>query len=58
MTSRAIWGVWHSKRLGTPQSSEEIGNFARAANFAAFIEADRIEVVRDLAVLPSTENAA
>jgi len=58
MTSRTIWRVWYGKRLGIPQSFEDIGNFDSAANFAASIEADRIEVVRELIALPSAKIAA
>ena len=57
MTSRAIWRVWYGKHLGIRQSFEDIGNFDAAANFAAFIEADRIEVVRKLAALPAAKIA-
>jgi hypothetical protein len=57
MTSRTIWRVWYGKHLGIRPSFEDIGNFD-AANFAAFIEADRIEVVRELTALPSAEIAA
>jgi hypothetical protein len=58
MTSRAIWRVWYGRRLGIPQSFEDIGNFDTAASFAAFIVADRIEVVREPVALPSAEIAA
>jgi hypothetical protein len=58
MTSRTIWRVWYGRRPGIPQSFEDIGNFDGAANFAAFIEVDRIEVVRELIALPSAEIAA
>ncbi len=58
MGRKEIWRVWYGKRLGIPQSFEDIGNFDGAANFAAFIEADRIEVVRELTALPSAETAA
>jgi hypothetical protein len=47
MGRRAIWRVWYGKRLGIPQSFEDINNFEGATNFAASIEADRIEVVRE-----------
>ena len=57
MGRRAIWRVWYGKRLGIPQSFEDISNFEGAANFAAFIEADRIEVVRKLAALPAAKIA-
>jgi hypothetical protein len=42
---------------GSEQSFEDIHNFEGAANFAALIVADRIEVVRELTALPSSENA-
>ena len=58
MTSRTIWRVWYGRWLGIPQSFEDIGNFNTAANFAASIKADRIEVVRDLIASPSAEIAA
>jgi hypothetical protein len=45
--SGAICRVWFGKRSGIPQSFKDIGNFYAAANFAAFIVADRIEVVRE-----------
>jgi hypothetical protein len=48
--------VWQA--LGNPQSFEDIGDFDSAANFAASIEADRIEVVRELIALPSAKIAA
>ena len=53
MGSRAIWRVWYGKRLGVPQSFEDIGSFDGAVNFAAFMMADRIEVVRETDVLPT-----
>ena len=46
MARRAICRVWYGKRSGLPQSFKDIGNFNAAAKFAAFIVADRIEVVR------------
>ena len=58
MESRTMWRVWYGKRLGIPQSFEDIDSFDGAASFAAFIEADRIEVVRELAALPAAEMAA
>ena len=58
MAARTILRVWYGKRWGMPQSFEEIGNFDGAANFAAFIEADRIEVVREPAALPLAQIAA
>ena len=57
MTSRTIWRVWYGKRLGIPQSFEDISNFEGAANFAAFIEADRLEVVRETGALSAVEIA-
>jgi hypothetical protein len=58
MTQITILRVWYGKHWGMPQSFEEIGNFDGAANFAAFIEADRIEVVHEPATLPAVEMAA
>ena len=57
MGCRAIWRVWYGKRLGIPQSFEDIGSFDGAANFAAFIEADRIVVVRETDGWPPAEIA-
>jgi hypothetical protein len=53
MVRRAIWRVWYGKRLGIPQSFEDIRSFNGAVNFAAFIMADRIEVVRETDILPT-----
>jgi hypothetical protein len=47
MAPGAICRVWYGKRSGLPQSFKDIGNFYAAANFAALIVADRIEVVRE-----------
>ena len=47
MARTPICRVWYGKRSGLPQSFKDIGNFYAAANFATFIVADRIEVVRD-----------
>jgi hypothetical protein len=58
MVSRAIWRVWYGKHLNIPQGFEDIPSFEDAVNFAAFVEADRIEVVRDVAPLPAAELAA
>ncbi len=58
MGGRAIWRVWYGKRLGIQQSFEDLDNFEGAANFAAFIEADRIEVVRETDGLAAAELAA
>jgi hypothetical protein len=58
MVSRAIWRVWYGKRLNIPQAFEDISSFEAAVSFAAFVEADRIEVVRDVAPLPAAELAA
>ena len=58
MGSKAVWRVWYGKRLGIPQSFEDIGSFEGAANFAAFVDADRVEVVRELAAMQPTEIAA
>ena len=55
MARRTILRVWYGKRLGIPQSFEDIGNVDGAATFAAFIGADRIEVVRELTTLPAAE---
>ncbi len=55
---KAIWRVWYGKRLGIPQSFEDIGSYDGAVSFAAFIEADRIEVVRELADVSAGEIAA
>ncbi len=49
MVSRAIWRVWYGKRLNIPQSFQDIGSFEGAVNFATFVKADRIEVVREVA---------
>ena len=58
MTSRTVWRVWYGKRRGLPQSFEFICNFEKAANFAAFLEADRLEVVREADALPAAQIAA
>ena len=58
MARKTIWRVWYGKRLGIPQSFEDIGSFEGAANFAAFVEADRVEVVREPVALPSVQLAA
>jgi hypothetical protein len=47
MAAAAIFRVWYGNRSGAPQSFKDVGNFYAAANFAAFIVADRIEVVRE-----------
>jgi hypothetical protein len=52
MGRRASWRVWYGERLGISQSFEDIGSFDGAVNFAAFIMADRIEVVCETEVLP------
>ena len=44
---RTVCRVWYGKRSGLPQSFKDISNFYAAANFAASIVADRIEVVRE-----------
>ena len=46
MGRKPIWRVWYGKRLGIPQSFEDIGNLYGAANFASLMMADRIEVIR------------
>jgi hypothetical protein len=58
MARKAVWRVWYGKRLGIPQAFEDIGSFDGAANFAAFVEADRVEVVREPAALPPVDIAA
>jgi hypothetical protein len=58
MGRRAIWRVWYGKRLGIPQSFEDIGSFNGAVNFAVSIMADRIEVVRETDALPAAEVVA
>jgi hypothetical protein len=58
MTSRTIWRVWYGRRLGIPQCFEDIGGLDSETNFAAFIVAARIEVVREPVALPSAEIAA
>jgi hypothetical protein len=54
---KAVWRVWYGKRLGIQRSFEDVGNFDSAVNFAAFVDADRIEVVREPITLPA-ETAA
>jgi hypothetical protein len=46
--------------LGIPKSFEDVGNFDSAVKFAAFVDADRIEVVLcDLTTaLPAAEISA
>ncbi len=58
MGRRPIWRVWYGKRLGIPQSFEDMNNFESAASFAAFVEADRLEVVRRTDPLPPSERPA
>jgi hypothetical protein len=58
MVRKAVWRVWYGKRLGITQSFEDIGNFDSAVDFAAFVDADRIEVVREPTASPATEIAA
>jgi hypothetical protein len=53
-----MWRVWYGERLGIPQSFEDISNFESAANFPAFIEPNRLEVVRETDALPAAEIAA
>ena len=57
MTSRTIWRVWYGRRLGIPQSFEDLSDFESAANFAALIEADRLAVVRQTDARPAAEIA-
>jgi hypothetical protein len=45
MKRRAIWRVWYGKRLGI-QAFEDISNLESGANFAGFVEDDRLEVAR------------
>ena len=47
MASKTIWRVWYGKRLGIQQSFEDLGNIYSVANFAAYVQADRIEVVHE-----------
>ena len=58
MGRKAIWRVWYGKRLNIPQCFEDVGSPDAAATLAAFIEADRIEVVCKLAASPSGKIAA
>lgn len=58
MGRKAVWRVWYGKRLGIPNCFEDIDNFEGAANFAAFVEADRIEVVRGASAASSAEQSA
>jgi hypothetical protein len=58
MIQGRILRVWYGKRLGIPQSFADLSNVESAANFAAFTEADRIEVVRETDALPAAEIAA
>jgi hypothetical protein len=58
MERKAVWRVWYGKRLGITQSFEDVSSSDAAASLAAFIEADRIEVVREPAALPATAIAA
>jgi hypothetical protein len=57
MVRKAVWRVWYGRRLGIPKSFEDVGNFDSAVNFAAFVDADRIEVVGEPITLPA-ETAA
>ena len=47
MAGKAICRVWYGNRSGIRQSFKDLRNFYAAANFAAFVVADRIEVVRE-----------
>jgi hypothetical protein len=58
MERKAIWRVWYGKRLGIKQTFEDVVSSDAAASLAAFIEADRIEVVRELAALEAHKIAA
>ncbi len=55
MAHRTIFRVWYGKRRGIPQSFEDISTFDGAANFAAFVEADRIEVVASPPPMPAVK---
>jgi hypothetical protein len=57
MERREIWRVWYGERLGIPESFEDLTNFESALDFAAFVEADRLEVV-ETDTLPAVEIAA
>ena len=57
MIQGTIFRVWYGKRLGVPQAFEEISDFESAAIFAAFVEADRLEVVPLTHPLPTVEIA-
>jgi hypothetical protein len=58
MERNTVWRVWYGRRWGIPQSFEEIGSLDGAAHYAAFVEADRIEVVREPAALAPAQIAA
>jgi hypothetical protein len=58
MGRKAVWRVWYGERLNILQSFKDLGSSEAAASFAAFIEANRIEVVRELAASPAAEIAA
>jgi hypothetical protein len=57
MASRTIWRVWYGRSLGIQQSFEDIGNVDSVANFAAYVQADRIEVIHEPIVSLSVEIA-
>jgi hypothetical protein len=58
MGRKAIWRVWYGKRLGIPETFEDVASPDAAASLAAFIDADRIEVVPKPAALPFGKIAA
>ena len=47
MARERICRVWYRKRWGIQQSFKDIDNFFDAADFAALIFADGIEVIRE-----------
>ena len=57
MGRRAIWRAWYGKRLGIQQAFEDISSLESAANFAAFIAADRLEVLSETDPLTAAESA-
>ena len=58
MASKTIWRVWYGRRLGIQKSFEDLGTIDSVANFAAYVKADRIEVVHEQNVSLSVEIAA
>ena len=57
MKHGAIWRVWYRKRSGVSPSFKDIRDFFCAADFATLVVADRIEVIRPLAVTGRRESA-